>query len=256
LIESELFGYESGAFSGAMASGKKGLIEEAAEGTLFLDGVNDLSMEAQAKLLRFLEYGEYYKVGGTKKLRVHTRLLSTTNTDLLNLVEKGLFRLDLYYRLAVVKIEIPSLNERSEDIIPIAKFFLEEFSEKKNKTFIGFSPQTEEYLLHHQWMGNIRELRNLIERGVLVGDGPVLNLGDLGVEKEHEGKQIQNPPAAEGMMFHPIPNEGIDLNALEKHFIEQAYKKAEGNDAKAAKLLKMNYYSFRYRRKKLSIPSY
>ena len=130
LIESELFGYEKGAFSGADASGKMGLVEKAADGTLFLDEVGDLSMAAQAKLLRFLEEGEFYRIGGTEKHEVRPRIVSATNRELPEMIEDGKFREDLYYRLAVIKIEIPSLNQRPDDIIPIAQNFLVEFSQK------------------------------------------------------------------------------------------------------------------------------
>ena len=135
LLESELFGYEKGAFTGAVESGKKGLIEESADGTLFLDEVGDLSLESQAKLLRFLEVGEFYRVGGVKKLRVQVRVISATNKNLDSLIEKGQFRKDLYYRLGVIKVQIPSLNERREDIIPLAKYFLVRFSKKFGKNF-------------------------------------------------------------------------------------------------------------------------
>ncbi len=135
LIESELFGYEKGAFTGAQAAGKKGLVEQAADGTLFLDEVGDLSLEAQAKLLRFLEEGEYYRVGGTKKLQIQTRVVSATNKDLVAMIEKDLFRRDLYYRLAVIKVEVPALNNRRDDIVPIARHFLSEFASKHGKSF-------------------------------------------------------------------------------------------------------------------------
>ena len=246
LVESELFGYEKGAFSSAAELGKIGLVEEASDGTLFLDGVNDLSMDTQAKLLRFLEFGEYYKLGGTKKFKVKTRIISSTNTNLLELIDKDLFRLDLYYRLAVVKIEIPALNERRKDIIPIAKYFLEEFNKKNNKAFTGFSSHAEEYLMNHQWRGNIRELRNLIEGAVLTEDGHQISLHDLSFGGGHEKKRIL-------MKLPSLPPTGLDLNALDKHYISEAFKKAKGNDAEAARMLKMNYYSFRYRRKKLGI---
>jgi DNA-binding NtrC family response regulator len=249
LIESELFGYEKGAFTGAKAAGKKGLVEQAADGTLFLDEVGDLSLEAQAKLLRFLEEGEYYRVGGTKKLQIQTRVVSATNKDLVAMIEKDLFRRDLYYRLAVIKVEVPSLNNRRDDIVPIARHFLSEFSNKHGKSFTGFSLETEGYLKNHQWQGNIRELRNLVERGILVGQGPKLTPQDLGLEGGSEGV---SPQTAEGDGGIPIlPEEGLDLQALEEHYIREALEKAGGNETKAAKLLRMSYYSFRYRRKKL-----
>lgn len=249
LIESELFGYEKGAFTGAKAAGKKGLVEQAADGTLFLDEVGDLSLDAQAKLLRFLEEGEYYRVGGTKKLRIRTRVVSATNKDLDTMIEKEFFRRDLYYRLAVIKVEVPALNKRRDDIVPIARHFLAEFSNKHGKSFSGFSLETEGYLKNHTWQGNIRELRNLVERGILVGQGPELSPQDLGLEGISEPLV---PPTAENEDGIPaLPDEGLDLQALEEHYIKEALQKAEGNETKAAKLLRMSYYSFRYRRKKL-----
>ena len=249
LIESELFGYEKGAFTGAKAAGKKGLVEQAADGTLFLDEVGDLSLDAQAKLLRFLEEGEYYRVGGTKKLRIRTRVVSATNKDLDNMIEKEFFRRDLYYRLAVIKVEVPALNKRRDDIVPIARHFLAEFSNKHGKSFSGFSRETEGYLKNHTWQGNIRELRNLVERGILVGQGPELSPQDLGLEGITEPLV---PPTAQNEDGIPaLPDEGLDLHALEEHYIKEALQKAEGNETKAAKLLRMSYYSFRYRRKKL-----
>ncbi len=249
LIESELFGYEKGAFTGAKAAGKKGLVEQASDGTLFLDEVGDLSLEAQAKLLRFLEEGEYYRVGGTRKLQIHTRVVSATNKDLDAMVEKDMFRRDLYYRLAVIKVEIPSLNKRRDDIVPIASHFLSEFSQKHGRSFRGFSTETEAILKNYSWRGNIRELRNLVERGILVGNGPELTAQDLGLDRSNRDG---DPPIVESDTGVPqLPEEGLDLQALEEHYIREALRKAGGNETRAAKLLKMSYYSFRYRRKKL-----
>ena len=253
LIESELFGYEKGAFSGANTSGKKGLIEEAASGTLFLDEVGDLSLEAQAKLLRFLEEGEFYRVGGTKKRRIQTRVVSATNKDLDTMIEKERFRKDLYFRLGVIKVQVPSLNERRDDILPIARHFLYEFSRKFGKTFTGISPRTENALIAYNWTGNVRELKNIIERGVLIGKGPELEDKDLGIKGsvEAEGpKQVKSETA-----FPPLPATGIDLSALQeslnRHYIEAALNMAAGNESKAAKLLNMNHHTFRYHHKKL-----
>jgi DNA-binding NtrC family response regulator len=141
LIESELFGYEKGAFSGADTSGKRGLIEEAAKGTLFLDEIGDLSPEAQAKLLRFLELGEFYRVGGTRKLHIDTRVVSATNKDIEKMILAGKFRKDLYFRLGVIKVQVPALNERPDDIVPLAKYFLKEFSDKFGRKIKGISPE-------------------------------------------------------------------------------------------------------------------
>jgi len=255
LIESELFGYEKGAFSGAKASGKKGLIEAAADGTLFLDEVGDLSLEAQAKLLRFLETGEFYRVGGTKQHIVQTRVVSATNKDVKGLIEKDLFRNDLYFRLAVVNVQVPSLNERSDDIMPLAKHFLMEFTLKFGKAFTGISSDAENALITYNWVGHVRELKNLIERGVLVGKGPILEVDDLGIEGAN--RPAPSGQAADQLVFPALEADGIDLDAtqesLEKYYIEAALKIAEGNESKAAKLLHINHHTFRYRNKKLQI---
>ena len=255
LIESELFGYERGAFSGASESGKRGLIEEAANGTLFLDEVGDLSLEAQAKLLRFLEGGEFYRIGGTKKFQIQTRVVSATNKDLESMIEKGLFRKDLYFRLGVIKVHIPSLNERRDDIIPLAKHFLLEFGQKFGKSFRGISPEAESVLLSYNWVGNVRELKNLIERGALTGKGAELTLQDLGIEGVDRGEILKQAGNKSG--FPPIPPTGMDLSSvqesLEKFYIEQALKMAGGNESKAARLLNLNHHTLRYRRKKLQI---
>ncbi len=255
LIESELFGYEKGAFSGARASGKKGLIEEAANGTLFLDEVGDLSFEAQAKLLRFLEAGEFYRVGSTKKLHIQTRIVSATNKDLEGLIKKEAFRKDLYFRLGVVMVQIPSLNERRDDIIPIAKHFLLEFSNKFGKTYTGISQQAESALMAYNWTGHVRELKNLVERAVLTGRGPELEIQDLGIEGVKKAKAGRQ--AKDEFVFPPLSEAGIDLasiqESLEKYYIKEAIRMAGGNESRAAKLLNMNHHTFRYRRKKLQI---
>jgi two-component system response regulator AtoC len=253
LIESELFGYEKGAFSGANASGKRGLIEAAAKGTLFLDEVGDLSLEAQAKLLRFLEQGEFYRVGGTKKYYVETRVVSATNKNVEEMIKDKRFRRDLYFRLGVIRVEIPSLNERREDIIPLAKHFLFAFNTKFNKNIIGLSTETEKLLVMHNWTGNVRELKNFIERGVLVGKGAELTPQDVGIGNKES--TIASQSTARSPTFPPIPETGIDLNqierSMERYYIENAYKMANGNESKAAKLLGINHHTYRYRRKKL-----
>lgn len=255
LIESELFGYEKGAFSGASVSGKKGLIEEASNGTLFLDEVGDLSLESQAKLLRFLEAGEFYRIGGTKKLQIQIRVISATNKNLDSLIEKGQFRKDLYFRLEVIKVQIPSLNERRDDIIPLAKYFLIRFSKKFGKQFIGFSSRAEKALMAYHWVGNVRELKNMIERAVLTRKGPELDVKDIGIDDGSKSGVSDQIRLGEG--FLPIPPTGIDLpslqESLERYYIQEALRLAGGNESKAAMLLNLNHHTFRYRRKKLRI---
>ena len=253
LIESELFGYEKGAFSGASAAGKKGMVEQAEGGTLFLDEIGDLSPEAQAKLLRFLEEGEYYRVGGTRKLNVRARVVSATNKNLEELIRKNLFREDLYYRLAVARVELPSLTERRDDIVPIALHFLLEFSRKFGRSFSGISREAREALMRYRWKGNVRELRNFVERGVLVGKGPELTREDLGLGEENVS--VDRPPSA-GEILHPLfPPEGVDLReaheSVDRHFFAEALRLTGGNETRAAQLLRINYHTFRYRRKKL-----
>lgn len=251
LIESEIFGYEKGAFSGAGPSGKKGLIEDASSGTLFLDELGDLSLEAQAKLLRFLENGEFYRVGSTKKQHIQTRVVSATNKNLEKMIADGLFRKDLYFRIGVIKVKVPSLNERRNDIKLLATYFLDEFSRKFGKQFNSISPPAETALINFNWTGNVRELKNLVERGVLIGKGPELTIQDIGLEDTIKPQNLQSS----NMMFPTIPPEGINLSevqrSVEKYYIDEAFRIAKGNESKAAKLLKINHHTFRYRRKKL-----
>ncbi len=252
LIESELFGYEKGAFSGANASGKAGLVEKAAGGTLFLDEVGDLSMEVQAKFLRFLEEGEYYRVGSTRNRQIKTRVISATNKSLTQMMNDGLFRRDLYYRLAVVKIEVPSLDQRRDDILLIARHFLLEFSRKFGKAFVGISQETEEILKAFDWAGNVRELKNIIEKGVLLGEGPELMINNLALQ-DKKIEKVPGGPEHESRL-PPLTASGMNLSSLirsiESKYFEEALTLSGGNESKAAQLLQISRDSFRYRRRK------
>ncbi len=257
LLESELFGYEKGAFSGASPQGKKGLIETAAGGTLFLDEVGDLTLEAQAKLLRFLETGEFFRVGGTEVVQVRTRLVSATNQQLEELIASGRFRKDLYYRLGVVRVRVPALAERPGDILPLARYFLDRFNRKFGKVVTGFTPEAEERLLGHRWSGNVRELRNLIERGTLVAKGEALTAVDLGFGPATELPTAgAHAPAGLPDLLPPLTRDGLDLEAtlraVESAYCQQALRLAHGNESQAARLLRLNHHTFRYRRKKLT----
>ena len=251
LVESELFGYEEGAFTGALTTGKKGLIDQAAQGTLFLDEVGDLSLEAQAKLLRFIEAGEFYRVGGTTKVNVRTRVVSATNRNLENMIQEDNFRKDLYFRLGVVRVEVPSLNHRGEDILPLAERFFAQFKEKFSKNVAGLSPEATKALLSHNWVGNVRELKNLMERAVLICRGDLLTTEDLGI-----GGDDRKGGKADLLSSLPsLPPEGIDLSslqkAIEKFYFQEALKMAKHNESQAARLLGMNHHTFRYRKKQL-----
>ena len=255
LVESELFGYEKGAFSGADKSGKTGLVEEAADGTLFLDEVGDLSVEAQAKLLRFLDEGEYYRVGSVKARSVRTRLISATNKNLLELVDEGKFRMDLYHRFAVVKLEIPSLNQRRDDILPIARHYLQEFNEKFGKSISAIASEAEKRLKEFEWTGNVRELKNRIERGVLMGDNPELTSKDLGLDDICRTGPFDGSGGSNALP--PMSTSGVDLpvviKAIEEKYIHNALELSKGNESKAAQLLSLSRDKFRYRRQKLAL---
>jgi DNA-binding NtrC family response regulator len=228
-------------------------VEEAAGGTLFLDEVGDLSLEAQAKLLRFLEEGEYYRVGATHKQRVKTRVISATNRDIEQMIEDDRFRRDLYYRLAVIKVDVPRLSTRPEDILPIARHFMIGFSAKFGKEFNGITAQAEQALLNRDWKGNVRELRNVIERAVLTGRGPLLAVDDILPETAQTKMQSAGPAPVSGAQT--LTASGIDLpatlKAIEKNYFDEALRLSGGKESEAARLLNLNYYTFRHRRKKL-----
>jgi len=253
LIESELFGYEPGAFSGARPQGKRGFIEEAHQGTLFLDEVADMSPAGQAKLLRFLESGEFYKVGGTRKQQVYTRVVSATNKNIDDLVDQEKFRKDLYFRLCVVKADIPSLNQRPDDVLPLAKHFLHEFNLKFKKDLKGFSEEAAGLLLSHNFTGNVRELKNIIERSVLVARTGLVSVSDLGLGSR--APALAPRTSSRESKVIRIPEQGVHLgdilSGIEREYMALAVEQAGGNESRAAKLLNMNHHTFRYRWKKL-----
>ena len=253
LVESELFGYRGGAFSGARESGKSGLVETAHNGTLFLDEIGDLSPESQAKLLRFLESGAFYRVGETKPTQVSVRIVSATNRDLARMMADGLFRQDLYFRLGVIKIQVPSLKDRPDDILPLAKHYLTHFNTKFRTAFRGFSPEAEQALRRHPWTGNVRELKNMTEKAALTGRHEYLTPQDLGLEHPHDANTCD--PATWLQTLPSLPPEGMDLpqtlEQIERHFVLQALQHSQNNESQAARLLTLNHHTFRYRHRKL-----
>ncbi len=252
IIESELFGYERGAFTGARSEGKEGLLQVADGGTLFLDEVVDLHPEIQAKLLRVLEEKEFFPVGGTRKRRVDIRILSACNLDLWQASEMGQFRKDLYFRLATIRIDLPPLRERPEDILTLAHFFMEEFNDKYGKRFRSISPDAEQLLLGHPWPGNVRELRNSLERVLLLeNDETVLGRHLRFLNPEPETR----PHGASGQFHFSLPEDGISLDEVEKEIILTAYHQCKGNKAKAARFLRIPRHILLYRLKKYGLLS-
>ena len=248
LFESELFGYEKGAFTGALEKGKMGKVEAAEKGTLFLDEVGELSPSAQVKILRVLEEKEYFKVGGVEKKKADVRIIAATNKDMESEVKKGNFRDDLYFRLNVVKLHIPPLRERKEDILPLFRFFVDRFNGQFKKGFIQISEEAEEEMLAYSWPGNIRELRNAVERIVLLEKGDTILGKHLSFLVGKEG-QVQ-----EREEFKPyLPSQGIALDEVEKQFILEALKMKKGNKLQAAKMLGISRSALLYRMEKYGI---
>ncbi len=251
IIESELFGYERGAFTGARAEGKQGLLEAADGGTLFLDEVIDLPAEVQAKLLRVLEEKEFYPLGSTKKKRVDIRVVSACNRDLWEACEAGEFRKDLYFRLATIRIFLPPLRERREDIIPLARFFLEQLNDKYMKRFRDISPEAQGLLRSYSWPGNVRELRNTMERVVLLEDEELVLPRHLHfLTPEMAGA----PPRDSALAFlSELPEEELPLEEAERMIIQKAYEKCGRNKSKTARYLRIPRHVLVYRMKKYGL---
>jgi len=246
LLESELFGHERGAFTDAKAQ-KKGLIELADGGTVFLDEIGDMSPVLQAKLLRVLEERRFRRVGGTRDISVDIRVVAASNRDLRAAVEQGTFRKDLYYRLQVVTIMIPPLRERREDIPLLARHFLRHFSREFRKPAPGLVPEAERLLVEYDWPGNVRELRNVIERAMILIEGDTLGLGDLPPEI---GSRAVTPNPAP---HFALPPDGVVLEAVERDFVRQALERTHGNQTRAARLLGLTRDELRYRVKKFDL---
>ncbi|MCK9196705.1 MAG: sigma-54 dependent transcriptional regulator [Syntrophales bacterium] len=249
LIESELFGYEKGSFTGGLQEGKKGKIELAENGTLFLDEIGELLPASQVSLLRFLEEKEFYRVGGTATKKVNVRIIAATNKSLEEAIIKGTFRKDLYYRLNVAKIFLPPLRERQEDIIPLIMFFMTKFNDKFGKNFRSTSREARAILLQYPWTGNVRELRNFVERVVLVENDSEIQPEHILFLRHQIGNNFRHAQEQE----LKLPPTGLDLDELIKKLILQAIEMAHGNKAQAAKLLGMSRPTMIYRIEKYNI---
>ena len=251
LLESELFGYDDGAFTGAKKGGKKGQFEMANNGTLFLDEIGDMPLSMQSKLLRVLQEKEVQRVGGQKSITVDVRIIAATHRDLEKLVEEGKFRQDLYYRLNVIKIEIPPLRERKEDIPLISQSLLKKLERKFYRKGIELSAEVKERLMKHEWPGNIRELENVLERSINVLDGKTIEVAHLPLylrDMESETSFVKTPQSPNKM---PAPKTLLPIDSLketlaraEKEAIIHALDITNGNKQEAAKLLGIGKTSF------------
>jgi transcriptional regulator with PAS, ATPase and Fis domain len=226
LLESELFGHEKGSFTGAHQL-KKGKMELAHSGTVFLDEVGDISAELQTKLLRFLQEREFDRVGGTQPISVDVRVIAATNRDLENSIKEGCFREDLYYRLNVIPIALPPLRERREDIPVLAKYFLRRFASETKKILTGIAAEAEASLIAYEWPGNVRELGNVIERAAVLGEGPEVTLEEL--PSRIACSELANP--VYGLSFRAA------VDAARAEVIRRALMATQGNRAAAARLL-------------------
>jgi DNA-binding NtrC family response regulator len=243
LLESELFGFEKGAFTGAVAS-KPGKFELADKGTLFLDEIGDVPPATQVKLLRVLQEREFERLGGTKTIKVDVRLIAATNRDLRAALEQGTFREDLYYRLNVVPIDIAPLRERKEDIPELVNLFITRFATDSGKAVVSIAPAAMQILINYHWPGNVRELQNIIERACALAKGSVLEPADIHLD-------VRPTKAVNGAGgFLP---DGMTLEQWEDEMVQEALRRANGNKSQAARLLGLSRNALRYRLSKIGI---
>ncbi len=241
LLESELFGYEKGAFTNAVSS-KAGLLEEAHGGTLFLDEISEMSPKLQAKLLSFLESRRFRRLGSVKELEVNLRVITASNRNLYELVKQDKFREDLFFRLDVVNIELPSLRELGEDIIQIAQNFIRHFNLEFHKSIQGLTDPACIKLKNYTWPGNVRELRNVIERAMIFAENAMLDVDDLQVGRPDKANTSNTP-----LDRFQLPPEGLAFDDIERQLLLNALELSNGNQSKAAKMLSLSRDAFRYR---------
>jgi two-component system response regulator AtoC len=246
LMESELFGHERGAFTDARTQ-KRGLLEQADDGTVFLDEIGEMTPALQAKLLRFLEEKAFRRVGGTADIHVDVRVIAATNRNLEETVRDGKFREDLYYRLNVLRLEVPPLRARVDDVSRLAQHFVETFSREFRRPVRALASEAEQALRSYGWPGNVRELRNLVERAVLLSEGEFLQAGDFDT--------LQGPrrAGASGRTAFQLPAEGVSLEDEEKSLVVQALERTGGNQTRAAALLGLHRDQIRYRIEKFGL---
>jgi len=248
LIESELFGYEKGAFTDAKAR-KEGLLEQAHGGTIFLDEIGELELGLQAKLLRVLEESKFRRVGGLRDIHFDTRIVAASNRDLKKEGETGHFRLDLYYRLSVIQIDIPPLRRRGEDVLLLAQYYIEKANlKRRGKLLKGLSKETAQIFTNYTWTGNVRELRNVIERASILEDGEWITTTFLPQDLLQSVGQFATD--AKNSANFTLPAEGIALETVETELAKQAIERTGGNLTRAAQLLHISRDQLRYKLKK------
>ena len=246
LLESELFGHEKGSFTGA-TSQRIGRFEQADGGTLFIDEIGDIPPLTQVKLLRALQFGEFERVGGNQTIKTDVRVVTATNRNLEEMIEKGLFREDLYYRLNVVTIQLPPLRERKADIPLLIRHFIEKYAQENNKTVNGISKEAQDYLMRYHFPGNIRELENIIERAVVLARDEIITTEDLPKGLSATSEQAILDPRN---FASPYPEK---VAAFERAMIEEALELEKGNQSRAARLLGISERHLRSRMQKLDI---
>jgi DNA-binding NtrC family response regulator len=252
LIESELFGYEKGAFTDAKAR-KEGLFEQAEGGTLFLDEIGELELSLQAKLLRVLEEGAFRRVGGLRDIPFDARIIAASNRDLKTESEANRFRLDLYYRLSVIQIDIPSLHERGDDVLLLTEHYIDTFSKRLRKQVEGIAPEVAAAFRRYEWPGNVRELRNVIERALILEDEDIITMKYIPRAVADGARSVSadgRSAAVSGSQFR-LPADGVALEDVEMSLVRQAIERSGGNQTKAAELLRISRDQLRYRLKKL-----
>jgi PAS domain S-box-containing protein len=248
LLESELFGYEKGAFTDARSQ-KRGIFELADKGTLFLDEIGEIPLMLQAKLLRVLEDQTFRRLGGLKDIHLDLRVIAATNKNLREAVKEGAFRQDLYFRLNVIQILIPPLRDRTEDIVPMTKFFIEHYNRRFKRNIEGVSEGAAKLLMSHDWPGNVRELRNAIERAMILEEGPSITTASLPIAiARPDGGQLAAAPAGA-----EIPPTGLSLEDNERSLLVRALERTEGNQTQAARLLRITRDTLRYKMKKFNL---
>jgi DNA-binding NtrC family response regulator len=250
LLESELFGHERGAFTDARQQ-KRGLFEQGDDGTVFLDEVAETVPTFQAKLLRFLEEKAFRRLGGTVDIKVDVRVIAATNQDLEKTVRDGKFREDLYYRLNVLRIEMPPLRTRGRDVVLLAEHYIKVFSQEFRRPVRRLTPAAERALLAYSWPGNVRELRNLLERAVLLGESEELEPGDF--ETVHT---LRGPSPSGGGSEITLPPDGLNIEDVERQLVVLALERTRGNQTRAAALLGLHRDQIRYRIEKFGLKAH